>query len=211
MNDSLSKGDQARHEILEAAMRLFISQGYNGTSMRAIAQEAGNRAVAGLYNHFPTKQAIFEALIEEYNPYQELIDTLASGHGDTAAEYMHNALTSVMVMMTKHTSFLHLVQIDLREFEGRTVAHVFRNNVLPQIFPLIVQLKSLPGLKPIEEPVLMRLFASLVIGFITTEQLVAAQTLPIFEGFSREEFASRIANAAIYGIAAPCADDKKEG
>jgi hypothetical protein len=98
------------------------------------------------------------------------------------------------------------VQIDLREFEGRTVAPVLRDHVLPQIFPLVERLKSLPGLKPVEEFVLMRLFASLVIGFITTERLVETDTLPIFGLLSREEWASRIANAVIYGIAAQSAD-----
>lgn len=45
MEQPVSKGDQSRAEILDAARRLFIANGYNGTSMRAIADEAGGRAV----------------------------------------------------------------------------------------------------------------------------------------------------------------------
>ena len=84
MIDDRSKGDVARAEIMDAARQLFLLQGYNGTSMRAIAQAAGNRAVAGLYNHFPTKEAIFRALIEEQNPYGALLGILNNAQGETA-------------------------------------------------------------------------------------------------------------------------------
>ncbi|MCD4686835.1 MAG: TetR/AcrR family transcriptional regulator [Anaerolineae bacterium] len=41
MNELSTKGDQARREILMAARRLFVRNGFHGTSMRAIAREAG--------------------------------------------------------------------------------------------------------------------------------------------------------------------------
>ena len=90
MAEPLTKGEQTRAEILSAARRLFLSQGFNGTSMRAIAQEAGGRAVAGLYNHFPTKEAIFKALIEEQNPYGELFAILEDelGRATTVPDYV---------------------------------------------------------------------------------------------------------------------------
>jgi hypothetical protein len=36
-----SKGEQTRRAIAEAALRLFREQGYEATTMRAIAKEAG--------------------------------------------------------------------------------------------------------------------------------------------------------------------------
>jgi AcrR family transcriptional regulator len=201
MNDAYTKGDQARNEILEAAKRLFLSQGYNGTSMRMIAKEAGDRAVAGIYNHFPTKQAIFEALIEKEEPYDELISALESGEGETAPEYMHSVFTKVLTLMSFRYDFMQLVQIDIREFEGQTLNKLIRETVLPRLFPLIVQLKSLPGLKPVEEVFLMRLFASMVIGFVVMERLAPPDLRGIFDIWSREEWADRITRAILYGIA----------
>ncbi len=37
----VSKGELTRASILEGAYQLFLQQGYHGTSMRQIAEEAG--------------------------------------------------------------------------------------------------------------------------------------------------------------------------
>ncbi|SMB97425.1 TetR/AcrR family transcriptional regulator [Deinococcus hopiensis] len=53
----MSKGDRTRTMILERSMEVFSQRGYGGTSlsdlMRATGLEKG-----GLYNHFPSKDAI---------------------------------------------------------------------------------------------------------------------------------------------------------
>ncbi|GAB3292965.1 TetR family transcriptional regulator [Epidermidibacterium keratini] len=51
-------------EILLAASRLLSVQGYAGTSTRQIAEAAGLQQ-ASLYHYFPTKPAIFNALLTE--------------------------------------------------------------------------------------------------------------------------------------------------
>ncbi|MBN1201701.1 MAG: TetR/AcrR family transcriptional regulator [Anaerolineae bacterium] len=202
MNESLSKGDQARVEIMEAAKRLFISQGYNGTSMRAIARAAGDRAVAGLYNHFPTKEAIFRALIEETNPYFELLDTLEGimDESDTAPEYVEAALATVLKMMPKHFDFIELAQIDLREFESSHIRHVLEGRVFPRLFELMIRLQQKPGLKPLNMLVVMRIMASLVIGYVITDQLGAGS---VFGQLGPDEWAHGFAEAILYGIAEP--------
>jgi AcrR family transcriptional regulator len=56
-----SKGEQTRRAIAEAALRLFREQGYEATTMRAIAKEAGV-ATGNAYYYFGSKQE----LIHEY-------------------------------------------------------------------------------------------------------------------------------------------------
>jgi AcrR family transcriptional regulator len=50
--------------ILEAARRVFEMHGLEGASLRAIAKEAGYTAGA-IYFHFPSKEAIYAALLTE--------------------------------------------------------------------------------------------------------------------------------------------------
>jgi len=208
MKESLSKGDQARADILAAARELFLSNGFHGTSMRAIAQAAGNRAVAGIYNHFPTKEAIFAALIEEGNPYDELFPALeqALAGARTGPEFVRRALHTVLGIMTKHYSFVQLAQIDLREFDGQTVAHMLQTQVLPRLGALIGQLQALPGMKPIEPLVWIRTMASLIIGFITTEQIISFN---VFGERPREESIDALADIVLYGMAAEPAPEKE--
>jgi AcrR family transcriptional regulator len=50
-------------KIVTSAKREFLEQGFEKASMRKIAAQAGITA-GGLYKHFPTKEAMFEALVE---------------------------------------------------------------------------------------------------------------------------------------------------
>jgi AcrR family transcriptional regulator len=64
-----SRGERTRTEIIHAACRLFLQNGFHGTSMRQIAREAGI-AVGGIYNHFAGKEQIFLDVILKYHPIQ---------------------------------------------------------------------------------------------------------------------------------------------
>ena len=66
----------SRERILDAAESLFASRGFEGAAMRDIAAGAGLNP-ASLYNHFTSKQALFEAVLERgLRPLFELLDTL---------------------------------------------------------------------------------------------------------------------------------------
>jgi AcrR family transcriptional regulator len=56
-----------RSAIFDAALDLFARQGFAGTSVREIARAAG-LSDGGLYRHFPSKQAVFDALLAEWGP-----------------------------------------------------------------------------------------------------------------------------------------------
>jgi TetR/AcrR family transcriptional regulator len=51
------------HRIIRCAKKEFLEKGFEKTSMRAIAAEAGITA-AGLYRHFRDKEAMFASLVE---------------------------------------------------------------------------------------------------------------------------------------------------
>ena len=55
-------GQRTRQAILDAALALFAEKGYFGTSLRDVAGAVGVRESA-LYNYFPGKEALFEALL----------------------------------------------------------------------------------------------------------------------------------------------------
>ncbi|NLE50905.1 MAG: TetR/AcrR family transcriptional regulator [Chloroflexi bacterium] len=200
-SQDLTKGDQARAEILEAAKTLFLAQGYNGTSMRAIAQVSGGRAVGGLYNHFATKEAIFHALIEERNPYGVLFDILerAVDEAETAPDFVAEALRSVLTVMPRYYDFLQLVQIDLREFEGRNLRSVLAQ-VFPRVMTLIGRVETLPGIKPMPAIVWVRLLASVTIGYLVTEQLALDELFDQISQFSHDEWHELFIDVMLHGL-----------
>jgi AcrR family transcriptional regulator len=62
---SKAEARDTRREILDAALDLFSEGGFFGTPMRQIARAVGVRESA-LYHHFPSKDAILAALLEEF-------------------------------------------------------------------------------------------------------------------------------------------------
>ncbi len=61
------EGRRTRDRILEAALELFATRGFAGTSVREIAAAVGITE-GGLYSHFTGKQAIFEELFRAAGP-----------------------------------------------------------------------------------------------------------------------------------------------
>ena len=58
------KQEDTRKKIIQQALELFSTRGYDAVSVGDIAKAVGIKAPS-LYNHFPSKQAIFDAIVEE--------------------------------------------------------------------------------------------------------------------------------------------------
>jgi AcrR family transcriptional regulator len=68
-----TKGQRTANRIVDVAEELFATRGYDGTSLRQIAELAGI-AQPGLYNHFAGKEALYEAvLFRALNPMAEAL------------------------------------------------------------------------------------------------------------------------------------------
>ena len=57
------KQEDTRQKILAKALELFSVHGYDAVSVGQIAAAVGIKAPS-LYNHFPSKRAIFDAIVE---------------------------------------------------------------------------------------------------------------------------------------------------
>jgi len=77
MNDTRATSDL----LLAAARDLFVAHGYDGTSIRAITQQAGANLGAVTY-HFGSKQALYEAVASSLaNPFRKAFARTASKQG----------------------------------------------------------------------------------------------------------------------------------
>ena len=57
------KQEDTKQKIIEKALELFAERGYDSVSVGEIAEAVGIRAPS-LYNHYPSKQAIFGAIVD---------------------------------------------------------------------------------------------------------------------------------------------------
>ena len=77
--------------ILITALNLFSERGYDGVSMRELAAAVGIKA-ASIYNHFSSKEEIFNSLLAEMqNRYEKIVHTVSIPTGtskEAAIQYV---------------------------------------------------------------------------------------------------------------------------
>ena len=69
-----------RKDLLDAAARVFVKRGYEGSSIEAIAEEAGYTRGA-FYSNFGSKAELFAELLQQraYSAYREMAAASAAG------------------------------------------------------------------------------------------------------------------------------------
>lgn len=100
---------ESRERILEAARSLFGQKGYDGTTIRAIAAEAGvNPAL--LHHFFGTKEQVFAAALNfPVNP-AELVPKILDGPRDEVGHRMVRLILEVWRDPDTRQSFLALLR-----------------------------------------------------------------------------------------------------
>jgi AcrR family transcriptional regulator len=172
MNDlATSKGEATRNRIVDAAYRLFVEQGYHATSMRQIGERSGI-TMGGIYNHFSSKEAIWEEVLLSKHPYHEILPLLQTVGSETVAGFVHQAASRMVAELGKREDLLNLMFIELVEFKARHIPALV-NALLPEVSRLGEVFSTKSGhLRPISRPVLVRSFAGLFISYYITEILM---------------------------------------
>jgi AcrR family transcriptional regulator len=64
VDQRIERGRSTRERLIRAARELFGERGYDGTSIGAVL-EASGVARGALYHHFPSKEALFDAVLDQ--------------------------------------------------------------------------------------------------------------------------------------------------
>jgi AcrR family transcriptional regulator len=116
------RSEKSREQILDASLKLFSHRGYGATSVRDIADEAG-LSKGNVYHHFPDKETIFRALLDQYfevlsQPDFPFNRALASGTFPDNLEDLGRAARESVRDYRQHVA---LIYVDVVEFDGTHV------------------------------------------------------------------------------------------
>jgi AcrR family transcriptional regulator len=151
-------------QILEAAQQLFTEQGFHGTSMRQIAADAGI-ALGGIYNHFPSKENIFEIIFEQNHPYHDVLPILEQTQGESPEALVRNAALRILQALQARPHFLKIMFIELVEFKGVHLSELM-SNIFPRGVKLIERfIEDKSSLRPLPAPALLRSFLGLFVSY----------------------------------------------
>ena len=127
-------------EVLDAALTLFVEQGYAHTSVAQIATAAGISKGA-VYLYFPSKQAILEGLVRRaVRPVADRALAQASfARGDLRATLA--AVLHAIVSALSDPKLFAIPKIVIREaVVAPEIAEMYRNAVLDRVLPVAIGL-----------------------------------------------------------------------
>jgi AcrR family transcriptional regulator len=112
-----ARSERSRAQILEAALKMFSSVGYHGTSMRDIAREAGV-STGNVYHQFPDKERLFRALLDQYfaaiaSPDFPFNKALGAFPVDLEALAL-----AARESVQQYRRYVSLIYVDVVEFDG---------------------------------------------------------------------------------------------
>jgi AcrR family transcriptional regulator len=161
-------GDERRQQLLQIAMRLFSKDGFDGTTTKQIATEAGV-SEATLFKHFANKDELYRAILDEKScsplftdPFEKIVEYLDK-KDDFGVFY-----TMALNALKNHkddTDFLRLMMYSA--LEGHELARSFFMNFIQQMYDLIgnyIKTRQDEGVfREIEPRIVVRAFSGMFV------------------------------------------------
>lgn len=91
-----------RRSLLDAAAALFAERGYGGTNLRDVADALG-MSRTGLYHHFPSKEKMLEAIVEEVTLSSERqLDAMIADAGQDFEQALRSLVRATTLWILDH-------------------------------------------------------------------------------------------------------------
>jgi len=120
--------EENQRRIMAAALKLFTKQGFHGTNIREIAEKVGI-STGAIYTYYPSKEAIFEGLVQSYRALREnwLRQTCAALKSPLSRDDLNKLAAEVRSSLYSDPEYLLLVYIDVVEFQNQHFSETFRD------------------------------------------------------------------------------------
>lgn len=174
--DVPTKGETTRLAIEDAAVELFMDHGYHATSMRQIAELTG-LALGGIYNHFASKEELFEAIIIDKHPYKKVLPAILAAEGETVEDFLRNAAHLALAELNTQPYYMNLMFIEFVEFKGKHGASMLLE-IAPKILPIFEKLvKGRKELRITNPVMLLRSYFGILVSFFLTDMIIGKSHL----------------------------------
>jgi AcrR family transcriptional regulator len=154
-----------RDVILDTAERLFAARGVDGVAVRALAREMGITA-SSLYNHFPGKQALYDAVVDRgLRPIVELVAVAwQPGH---RPEHLQDTLDRLTTHLARHPHLASLLQRALLEGSGADLVERWVSSLYEQGTGVLRRIARDAGWETAEIPHLSVALFGMIFAYFT--------------------------------------------
>ncbi len=173
------KGARTRRRILDTAERLFADKGYSGTTLRDVAGASGLR-IPSLYNHFPSKESLYSAVLDEgISPLLEALSEYLAA-GDQPPD-RRDFTRRIFELLARRPQLPRLVQHEVLD-GGTRLSPILSEWFKPALAKAEEAIRALPGARRWESdqiPLLVMALYHMAVGAFTVA--------PLYEALDRED------------------------
>lgn len=174
----IQKGEKTRSLIVEKSASLFLEYGFAATTTRQITDELGmTRGI--LYNYFKSKEEIFEAVINQYHPWLQIIPAIREADGESITEFVTNAQKLLIAGWNMNPEYTRLHLIELVEFKGEHLPAIFDQVFNKMTAILTEKLKNKKGFEHLSISIISRSLLGLFFAYLMSEQFTGIQMTEI--------------------------------
>ena len=135
----VAEATSMREKILDSATRLFVARGYNGISMREIA-EANGVSKAALYYHFKDKEALLLAILQDYLLEMDVLLDASQARAETARGQLHEVVKMIFSQPVERRANIRLGSQEISNLSPQDQAafgHLYHEKFIGKLAELL--------------------------------------------------------------------------
>jgi len=172
---------ERRRQVLDTAIGVFAQQGFRGTTTKRLAAAAGV-SEATIYLHFPTKKALYKAILEaKIRSLDPMLAELAAADERSLKETLRGVASAMLRKYKRDRTLLRLLLYSA--LEDHELARSFFRQLMQGSFRRLTELleeRQARGelRKDLDLQVAGRAFVGMIINEILWRELIGEVVLP---------------------------------
>ncbi|MBI4277160.1 MAG: TetR/AcrR family transcriptional regulator [Armatimonadetes bacterium] len=191
-----------RRQILEAAAEVFSARGYHDATMREVAAAAG-LAQGTLYLYFPGKRELLLA-VWDHLVIRSLAPLLEQAGPADLAEFFKTVLRNRLQILEQYAPLMRLVYHIADHDETFRAALIDRLEQMHDVAETCIRRGIQEGaIRPVEPRIAARMFSSVIVGYLFTQQFFDAANWP----YGVDRVADEMGRVLAFGVVPRAATD----
>jgi len=189
-----------REQILEAALKVFSDGGFAETTMDAVALAVGV-SKASLYNYFPTKDALLQALVQRFSLLPELSELIEGIRSLPAERAIPTLVGQIWPRLRERRELARILVREVQSFPDRARAYTERVRIPAfRAFADYLQARMDRGELAARDPIASaQCLFGMIWSFLLSQELMGEREL---HPFSDEEVVTVISQLFLRGALA---------
>lgn len=167
-----------RERILVAGLKIFSEKGYTGSTTKEIAREAGIAEVT-LFRHFPSKEKLFEEVINSYSFLPALKGLLPTLKGMEYREALAEIAGRFLERLTERRDLIRIMHAEIHRYPAkvREMYHNFIDEIFRTLASYFKEVQKKGGLRDFNPELGAGAFLGMFFSYFNSREMLLKKDL----------------------------------